>query len=87
MSRSASIANQALKHGMKAKSLFTITPGSEQIRATIERDQQVALLPSRHKSRSIPSCHATSNFSINNFLEMFGITPNKLTVHCEAFLV
>ena len=43
MSRSASIANQALKHGLKAKSLFTITPGSEQIRATIERDQQVAL--------------------------------------------
>ncbi|KAK2192001.1 hypothetical protein NP493_41g04038 [Ridgeia piscesae] len=44
MSRSASIANQALKHGMKAKSLFTITPGSEQIRATIERDQQAKAL-------------------------------------------
>ena len=43
MSRSASIANQALKYGLKAKSIFTITPGSEQIRATIERDQQVAL--------------------------------------------
>ena len=38
MSRSASIARQALEKGVKAKSAFTITPGSEQIRATIERD-------------------------------------------------
>nr|QIE05300.1 mitochondrial aconitase ACO2 [Halichondria panicea] len=38
MGRSASIAKQALKHGLKAKSAFTVTPGSEQIRATIERD-------------------------------------------------
>lgn len=38
MGRSASIAKQALEHGVKAKSAFTITPGSEQIRATIERD-------------------------------------------------
>ncbi len=36
--RSASIARQALKKGLKAKSQFTITPGSEQVRATIERD-------------------------------------------------
>ncbi|KAL0082614.1 aconitase [Phycomyces blakesleeanus] len=38
MTHSASIAQQALDHGNKAKSEFTITPGSEQIRATIERD-------------------------------------------------
>ncbi|KAK0397349.1 hypothetical protein QR680_002093 [Steinernema hermaphroditum] len=38
MARSASIAQQALKKGLKAKTAFTITPGSEQIRATIERD-------------------------------------------------
>jgi len=38
MTRSANIAKQALAHGVKAKSIFTITPGSEQIRATIERD-------------------------------------------------
>ncbi len=38
MQRSASLARQALQHGVKAKSLFNITPGSEQIRATIERD-------------------------------------------------
>lgn len=41
MSRAASIARDALDHGVKAKSLFTITPGSEQIRATIERDGQL----------------------------------------------
>ena len=41
MSRSASIARQALEKGLKSKSAFTITPGSEQIRATIERDGQV----------------------------------------------
>ncbi|EDV27344.1 uncharacterized protein TRIADDRAFT_35443 [Trichoplax adhaerens] len=38
MCRAASVAKQALDKGMKAKSLFTVTPGSEQIRATIERD-------------------------------------------------
>lgn len=38
MTRAASVAQQALDHGIKSKSLFTVTPGSEQIRATIERD-------------------------------------------------
>ncbi|KAL3090112.1 hypothetical protein niasHS_006564 [Heterodera schachtii] len=38
MSRAASIARQASKHGLKVKSIFTVTPGSEQVRATIARD-------------------------------------------------
>lgn len=38
MTRAANIAKQALDKGIKSKSLFTVTPGSEQIRATIERD-------------------------------------------------
>ncbi|MBU2446692.1 MAG: aconitate hydratase [Bacteroidetes bacterium] len=42
--RSASIAQQALQKGLKTKSHFTITPGSEQIRATIERDGQLQTL-------------------------------------------
>ena len=42
--RSASIARQALKNGLKAKSEFTITPGSEQVRATIERDGLLKVL-------------------------------------------
>jgi aconitate hydratase len=41
MERSASVAKQALAKGLKTKSEFTITPGSEQIRATIERDGQL----------------------------------------------
>jgi aconitate hydratase len=44
MSRAASIAKQASAHGLSAKSKFTVTPGSEQVRATIERDGQMAAL-------------------------------------------
>lgn len=39
--RAASIARQAINKGLKAKSQFTITPGSEQVRSTIERDGQL----------------------------------------------
>jgi len=42
--RAASIAKRALDKGLKAKSQFTITPGSEQVRATIERDGQLDTL-------------------------------------------
>lgn len=42
--RSASIAKQALAKGLKTKSQFTITPGSEQVRTTIERDGQLKSL-------------------------------------------
>lgn len=42
--RSANIARQALSKGLKAKSEFKITPGSEQVRATIERDGQLQVL-------------------------------------------
>uniref|UniRef100_H3AUZ5 Aconitate hydratase, mitochondrial n=1 Tax=Latimeria chalumnae TaxID=7897 RepID=H3AUZ5_LATCH len=42
MGRAASVAKQALDHGLKCKSKFTVTPGSEQIRATIERDGYVS---------------------------------------------
>jgi aconitate hydratase len=38
MERSASIAKQGVERGIKPKASFTVTPGSEQIRATIERD-------------------------------------------------
>ena len=42
--RSASVARQALERGLRARSAFTITPGSEQVRATIERDGQLKAL-------------------------------------------
>ncbi|MCH7612274.1 MAG: aconitate hydratase [Candidatus Marinimicrobia bacterium] len=38
ISRAASIAKQAVEKGLKTKADFTITPGSEQVRFTIERD-------------------------------------------------
>jgi aconitate hydratase len=38
MTRAASICLQLIEKGAKAKTQFIITPGSEQIRATIERD-------------------------------------------------
>lgn len=42
--RATSIARQAITHGIKAKSPLTITPGSEQIHATIERDGLLKVL-------------------------------------------
>ncbi|EKM52120.1 uncharacterized protein PHACADRAFT_165434 [Phanerochaete carnosa HHB-10118-sp] len=44
MSRAAAIARQAADHGLQTKSKFTVTPGSEQVRATIARDGQIAAL-------------------------------------------
>ncbi|GAV51514.1 hypothetical protein ZYGR_0AD06970 [Zygosaccharomyces rouxii] len=41
MTRAASIIKDAASHGLKAKSMFTVTPGSEQVRATIARDGQL----------------------------------------------
>ncbi len=38
ISRAASLADQAVAKNLKTKSEFTITPGSEQVRFTIERD-------------------------------------------------
>ncbi len=42
--RATSVAKQAMAKGLKAKSELIITPGSEQIRATIERDGQLKTL-------------------------------------------
>ncbi|HMB69184.1 MAG TPA: aconitate hydratase, partial [bacterium] len=41
ISRAAHIARQAQAHGVKAKSEFLVTPGSDQIYATIRRDGQM----------------------------------------------
>ncbi len=46
MSRAASLAEQAKARGVKTKIPLLVTPGSEQIRATIERDGQMASLKS-----------------------------------------
>jgi aconitate hydratase len=44
MSRAADVAEQAAAHGLEAAMSFMVTPGSEQVRATIERDGQMASL-------------------------------------------
>jgi aconitate hydratase len=41
MSRAADVAEQAKAHGVKAGVPFLVTPGSEEVRATIERDGQM----------------------------------------------
>jgi aconitate hydratase len=44
MSRAADVARQARTRGSKAVVSYLVTPGSEQVRATIERDGQLASL-------------------------------------------
>jgi aconitate hydratase len=44
MSRAASVAKQAKQKGLKSKIPLLVTPGSEQVRATIERDGQMQML-------------------------------------------
>lgn len=43
ISRSASVAKQAIEQGVKAKAHLTITPGSEQVRYTIDRDGFISI--------------------------------------------
>ena len=44
MSRAADVAEQAKAHGLQARTPLLVTPGSEQVRATITRDGQLASL-------------------------------------------
>jgi aconitate hydratase len=46
MSRAADVAAQAARHGATAAAPFLVTPGSERVRATLERDGQLAALSS-----------------------------------------
>lgn len=46
MSRSASVAAQARSKGLKIKTSLLVTPGSEMVRATIDRDGQIGRLES-----------------------------------------
>ncbi len=46
ISRAADLARQAYSRGVKAKMPFLVTPGSEMVRATIERDGQLSDLES-----------------------------------------
>ncbi len=44
MSRAADVARQAAAHGMRARVPFLVSPGSERVRATIQRDGQLQAL-------------------------------------------
>ena len=46
MTRSASLVKEAKDAGLEFKSKFTVTPGSEQVRATIARDGQLEMFES-----------------------------------------
>src|SRR5262249_10974258 len=44
MSRAADVASQAQEHGLRAATALLVTPGSAQIRSTLERDGQLGRL-------------------------------------------
>ncbi|MEO8087076.1 MAG: aconitate hydratase [Bacteroidota bacterium] len=46
ITRAASVAKQAVDAGLKAKSEYTVTPGSEQVRYTVERDGYLGIFES-----------------------------------------
>jgi aconitate hydratase len=56
MSRAADVANQASAHGLKANMPYMVTPGSEQVRATIERDGQMKALKNINASVLANAC-------------------------------
>jgi aconitate hydratase len=56
MSRAADIAEQATAHGLRAAVPFLVTPGSEQVRATIERDGQMQSLKEMHGTVLANAC-------------------------------
>jgi len=60
MTRAASIARDALDHGIKAKALFTVTPGSEQIRGMYRKS-------TRMKQMLTSNSHNCSRWATGNF--------------------
>ena len=56
MSRAADVANQASARGLKANMPYMVTPGSEQVRATIERDGQMKALKTINASVLANAC-------------------------------
>ncbi len=58
MSRAANVARQALAKGLTSKTQFLINPGSEQIRATVERDGQLGVLQEIGASIMANACGA-----------------------------
>ncbi|MGQ0752386.1 MAG: aconitate hydratase [Betaproteobacteria bacterium] len=56
MSRAADVAEQASAHGLRSSVPFMVTPGSEQVRATIARDGQMQALQSLNATVLANAC-------------------------------
>ena len=56
MSRAADVAEQAAAHGIESSVPFMVTPGSEQVRATIDRDGQMQALRSLNATVLANAC-------------------------------
>lgn len=86
MSRAASIAQDAMDHGLKAKALFTVTPGSEQVRATIERDGQLKTFEEFGGVVLANACGPCIGKSHDLFDHMITITPPMFLFHYNGSL-
>ncbi|XP_042913274.2 aconitate hydratase, mitochondrial-like, partial [Parasteatoda tepidariorum] len=64
MSRAASVAKQILEQGIKAKSKFYVTPGSLQIKDTIERDGQIILNELQSEGKSVLFSHVRGHSGV-----------------------
>lgn len=84
MSRSASIAQEAADHGLQVKSKFTITPGSEQIRATIERDGQMGVFEKAGGLVLANACGPCIGQWDRRDVKMGETNSSKFSLHCSA---
>lgn len=75
MGRCANIAKQAIDNGLKAKSAFNVTPGSEQIRATIERDGIVSIYTYISRTR----CFGIKDWAVT--VAQITLNPCQTLVH------
>ena len=67
MSRAADVADQARARGASAATPLMVTPGSEQVRSTIERDGQMASLQgSTPPSSPTPAAPASASGGAKN---------------------
>ncbi|KAF3853281.1 hypothetical protein F7725_013969 [Dissostichus mawsoni] len=82
MGRAASVAKQALDKGLKCKAIFTVTPGSEQIRATIERDGYVSV--GEKAGRRCMSRNFTARNDANPATHCFVTSPEIVTAMAIA---
>jgi aconitate hydratase len=77
ITRAASIARQAVDKGLKAKSEFTVTPGSEQVRYTVERDGYIDIFE-KNGRQGVCQCL----WPLYRTVGKTGSSNNKKEYHC-----